>query len=102
MVLSATFVVFPLVLRDVLLIAPELHWQIYLPVFVLSVVGLVPLIVIAEKYRHTKGVFLVGITLIVIAELGLAWTESYTASFIALVLFFSGTKPTTESTNTGR
>ena len=90
MVLSATFVVFPLVLRDVLLIAPEFHWQTYLPVFVLSVVGLVPLIVIAEKYRHTKGVFLVGITLIVIAELGLAWTESYTAAFIALVFFFSG------------
>ncbi len=90
LVLSATFVVFPLVLRDVLLITPALHWETYLPVFVLSVLGMVPLIIIAEKFKKSKAIFLVGIILIVLAELSFAWGEGYSAIFAALVVFFTG------------
>ncbi len=90
LVLSATFVAFPLVLRDVLLIDPALHWKTYLPVFALSVLGMVPLIILAEKFRQSKATFLLGIILILLAELGLAWNSGYTTAFIALVLFFIG------------
>ncbi|MFV2032999.1 MAG: MFS transporter, partial [Gammaproteobacteria bacterium] len=82
LVLSATFVAFPLVLRDVLLIDPALHWKTYLPVFALSVLGMVPLIILAEKFRQSKATFLLGIILILLAELGLAWNSGYTTAFI--------------------
>ncbi|MCZ6470978.1 MAG: MFS transporter, partial [Gammaproteobacteria bacterium] len=90
LVLSATFVVFPLVLRDSLSVAEALHWQIYLPVFVLSVLGMVPLIIVAEKFRKTKSMFLLGIAIVLIAELGLAGATAYEWVFAMLVLFFTG------------
>ncbi len=90
LVLSATFVVFPLVLRDSLSVAEALHWQIYLPVFVLSVLGMVPMIIVAEKFRKTKSMFLLGIAIVLIAELGLAGATTYEWVFAMLVLFFVG------------
>ncbi|MCZ6882383.1 MAG: MFS transporter [Gammaproteobacteria bacterium] len=90
LVLSATFVVFPLVLRDSLSIAEALHWKIYLPVFVLSVLGMVPLIIVAEKFGKTKSMFLLGIAIVLIAELGLAGATTYEWVFAMLVLFFTG------------
>ena len=90
LVLSATFVVFPLVLRDSLLVAEALHWKIYLPVFALSVIGMVPLIIIAEKFQRTRSMFLLGIAIVLIAELGLAAATSYQWVFLMLVLFFTG------------
>jgi MFS family permease len=90
LVLSATFVVFPLVLRDSLLVAEALHWKIYLPVFALSVIGMVPLIIIAEKFDRTRSMFLLGIAIVLIAELGLAAATSYQWVFLMLVLFFTG------------
>ena len=90
LVLSATFVVFPLVLRDSLLIDETLHWKTYLPVFALSVLGMVPLIIIAEKFRKLKSMFLLGIGIVLLAEAGLALAKSYDMAFIMLVLFFIG------------
>jgi len=90
LVLSATFVVFPLVLRDSLLIDETLHWKTYLPVFALSVLGMVPLIIIAEKFRKLKSMFLLGIGIVLLAEAGLALANSYDMAFIMLVLFFIG------------
>jgi MFS family permease len=90
LVLSATFVVFPLVLRDSLLIDETLHWKTYLPVFALSVLGMVPLIIISEKFRKLKSMFLLGIGIVLLAEAGLALAKSYDMAFMMLVLFFIG------------
>ena len=90
LVLSATFVVFPLVLRDSLLVGEAQHWKIYLPVFALSVLGMVPMIILTEKFRKAKSMFLLGIAIVLIAELGLAGANSYEWAFAMLVLFFTG------------
>ena len=90
LVLSATFVIFPLVLRDHLLVDVALHWKTYLPVFALSVIGMVPMIIAAEKFRKAKSMFLLGIAIVLIAELGLAGADSYAWAFAMLVLFFTG------------
>jgi MFS family permease len=87
-VLAATFVVFPLVLQQELMVAEELHWRTYLPVFVLSIAILVPLMIIAEKLRRLRATFLLAIGMMIAAELGLVWSESYLAVFVVLVLFF--------------
>jgi MFS family permease len=90
LVLSATFVIFPLLLRDSLSVDATLHWKTYLPVFALSVLGLVPMVIIAEKFRQAKSMFLLGIGLVLVAELGLAGATSYLWVFVSLVLFFTG------------
>ncbi len=89
LVLSATFVVFPLMLKNQLSIDVALHWKTYLPVFALSVVFLVPMVIIAEKFRKSRALFLFAVGLLVLAELGLALSGSYPAVFIMLVLFFT-------------
>jgi len=88
LVLAATFVVFPLVLQQNLLIEEGLHWRTYLPVFALSVLLLVPMVIVAEKFRKSELVFRLAVMMLVLAETGLAWSNSYVAAFTMLVLFF--------------
>jgi len=90
MVLAATFVLFPLVLRDQLQVPVEQHWKTYLPVFVLSIIFMVPMIIVAEKKNKMKIMFLIGILLVLLAELGLFISSAYVSIFIMLVLFFAG------------
>ena len=88
LVLAATFVVFPLVLQQNLQVDEALHWRTYLPVFLLSILLLVPMIIVAEKFRKSQQVFAVAVVMLALAELGLAWSDSYIAVFSMLVLFF--------------
>ena len=88
LVLSATFVVFPLLLRDYLQIGEAEHWKTYLPVFLLSILLLLPMIIVAEKYRKSSAVFAVAVIMLAAAELGLAISHSYAAVFAMLVIFF--------------
>jgi len=90
MTLAATFVIFPLIMRDQLQLAVDQHWKTYLPVFVISVVLMVPLIINAERNRRLKSMFLVGIALVFLAEAGLFLFDQYLPLFIALVVFFAG------------
>ena len=88
LVLAATFVVFPLVLQQNLMVEEALHWRTYLPVFALSVLLLVPMVIVAEKLRKAQLVFLLAVMMLVLAEIGLARSDSYLAAFAMLVLFF--------------
>ena len=88
LVLSATFVVFPLVLQQNLMVEEALHWRTYLPVFALSVLFLPPMVIVAEKLRKSQLVFRVAVVMLVLAETGLALSDSYLAAFTMLVLFF--------------
>lgn len=90
LILAATFVLFPLVMRDGLGIPLEQHWQTYLPVFALSIVLMLPMIVTAEKKRKLKTMFLLGIASVVAAELLLFIGSQYWMVFVALVIFFAG------------
>ena len=88
LVLAATFVVFPLVLVQDLQVAEALHWRTYLPVFALSILFLPPMIIVAEKMRKAQTVFVIAIVMLVFAEIGLAFSESYLSAFLMMVLFF--------------
>lgn len=91
MILMALFVVTPLLLRDTLQWESAKHWQVYLPVFLGSLVTMVPLIIIAEKYRRMKPVFLSAIVLLAAAAAGLAWLPPAWYSVVGcLYLFFTG------------
>ena len=89
-ILTASFVVVPLLMRDVGLL-PQLHWQVYLPVFVVSMVAIVPFVILAEKKRKMKLVFIGAIATLVVAELGLMQAHSGLFGIIGfLCVFFTG------------
>lgn len=90
LVLSATFVVFPLYLARQLHFPVLHHWQIYLPVFVLAVMLMVPMIIRAEKYNKIKQMLRVAAVLLLVAELGLMLTPNLWVAGVLLVLFFTG------------
>jgi MFS family permease len=90
-ILTATFVVIPLVLRDTLQLETAKHWQIYLPVFVLSMFAMVPFVILAEKNRKMKPVFLAFIGLVALADGGLIVAEDNLLVVGALLfVFFTG------------
>lgn len=66
-ILTAVFVVLPLILVERLGVASADHWQVYVPVLLLSVVGMVPIILLGER-RGAMHRVMVG----VIGALGLA------------------------------
>ena len=88
--LAGTFVLFPLVLRDQLALPVARHWEVYLPVFVISIALMLPMIISAEKKARMKPMFLLGITLVLLSELGMGWFGNFWALFAMLVLFFGG------------
>jgi MFS family permease len=89
MMMTALFLAVPLELRD-LGFATQTHWQIYLPVMVLSVVLMVPFIILAEKRRHMKGVLLGAVAALLLAQLGLfAASHHLVGMLAALLLYFT-------------
>ena len=88
MVLTATFTVLPLILRDNVGLPSQHHWYVYLPVMALSVAAMVPFIIIAERRRRLKQVFLGAILVVAGAEVGLAFWHMTLASVTALLFLF--------------
>ena len=91
MMLTATFTVLPLALSRYTDIPTFAHSYVYLPVMALSIVFMVPLIIVAEKKRKMKPVFLLAVSLIALAEAGLAQFHTHLYSIsAALLIFFIG------------
>jgi MFS family permease len=90
MVLTASFVVLPLALRDVAGLDASKHWHVYLPVMVLSVVFMTPFVIVAEKYRLLKPIFLAAVAALGLSELGMLEFHSSLYGLAAmLTLFFT-------------
>lgn len=87
-ILTGTFVVLPLVLRDEAAVLAADHWKIYLPVLVCSVAAMIPLIILAERKGHTRAVFLAAIGLLMTALAGLYALPVSVVSVVAMLLVF--------------
>jgi len=55
--MTACFVVMPLMLLDIVELPSQDHWQVYLPVLLVSFVAMLPLMIVAEIYRKIREVF---------------------------------------------
>ena len=89
MVLTASFVALPIALVDHAGFAAESHWMVYLGVMLVAMLAMVPFVVIAEKRRKMKPVFIGSILIIVVAELCLAAFNASLAGIIfSLCIFF--------------
>ena len=51
------FVAVPLALRDSVGLSPGRHWQVYVPVLLVSVLSMVPLLLLSMRRRNTMTVF---------------------------------------------
>ncbi len=90
LILTATFVVIPIGLRDAGMV-PESHWMVYLGVVLVAVMIMVPMIIQAEKRGRMKEIFSIAIGMIALSQFGL-WQMSGSLWNIILlmVLFFGG------------
>ncbi len=89
-VLMCVFQVMPLVLQNDLGFDSHQHWKIYLPVFVLSLVLMVPFIIIGERKKAMKPVFVGAVSCMLVAVLLFMETPVLWLTILALVIFFTG------------
>ena len=88
MILTANFVAIPLLLSEQL--EPARHWMIYLPVFVLAFIAMVPFIILAEKYRKMKTVLVMAVLTMILAELLLmSGIHNLGLMVLGLLIFFT-------------
>jgi MFS family permease len=88
--LTASFLVVPGLLRGTLDLAVHNDWLVYLPVLVVSVFVMVPAIIVAEKYRRMKGVFVASVAALAVSQ-AMLYLDSGNLYVLlaALVIFFS-------------
>jgi MFS family permease len=88
--LTASFLVVPELLRTTLGLAVHDQWMVYLPVLLVSVAAMVPAIVVAEKYRRMKGVFVAAVATLVASQIMLYFGAGNPFVLLAaLIVFFS-------------
>jgi len=87
MIITATFLAVPLLLRDVGLVA-EMHWQIYLPAMGIAFLVLIPMMMGAER-NYLKPVLLICVAGLLFTQV-FFWLapDSVTNIFIGVTLFF--------------
>ncbi len=66
------------------------HWEIYLPVVLLSFVFMAPAIIYGEKKQRLRSVLLVAIVLLLIAETVFTQATSVMTIALALLIYFVG------------
>ncbi|WP_439135167.1 MFS transporter [Pseudomaricurvus sp.] len=86
-VLMAAFLVMPSILESQLAFPREQHWMVYLPLLLLAFVAMVPFIIVAEKRRKVKPVFLAAVILLG-AMMGVMAIEQHQRIGFLVGLFF--------------
>ncbi len=89
LILAAGFIVMPLLIVENQIVNIIDSWRLYLPAVLLSFLGMIPLIVISEKFKKTKYILLLSILLLVSSQFIFAESKLDFRLFIAsLTVFF--------------
>jgi predicted MFS family arabinose efflux permease len=89
--LTASFLVVPGLLHSTLHVDSRDQWSVYLPVLIASVAVMVPAIVVAERYRRMKSVFVAAVAALAASEfLLLAASGNRYTLLAAITMFFAG------------
>ncbi len=91
-VLTAMFVVIPLLLSQRVGMDSTEHWKVYVPVMLASIVFMAPLVMASAKKERVMPIFLAGIILLMIAQIILFVSKLDNVYSVALCLlvFFVG------------
>ncbi|AOV17573.1 MFS transporter [Acidihalobacter aeolianus] len=87
-VLTANFVVLPVVLTHLTGIAAGDSWELYLPVMLVAFILMVPLIIIAERRRKMKSMFLGAIAVLGLSEILYLFSDHSVIEMMATLLIF--------------
>lgn len=89
LILTCAFIAMPIFLKENNIVDIKDSWQMYLPIIILSFVGMLPMVILASKYQKIKPVFLSAIALLIISQILFYQIQlTYTSFFILLTLFF--------------
>lgn len=85
----AMFIVVPFALKETSGMSENLHWQIYLPVLVVSFLFMIPAIIYAEKKAKLKPVFIAAVGLMLMAQLAFAYSiHTFWGIVASLMVYF--------------
>ncbi len=88
--LTLTFFALPIALFEYAGLAKEQHGLIYLPVLILAFISMIPFVIIAEKRRKMKAIFIGSIATLAIAQFGWSMVStSLHGILFCLWLFFT-------------
>ena len=89
LILAAGFIVMPILIIENQIVSMSDNWHLYLPAMLLSFIGMLPLIVISEKFQKTKHILMLSILLLVVSQLLFLNTNYNFSLFLAtLTIFF--------------
>jgi len=89
LILTASFVAIPTLLKDEMGLNQGDHWKVYLPVMLAAFLAMAPLVM--RSSRGAGSVFLASIALVGGAQLGLLWApHHWIVLLLMLWLFFTG------------
>ena len=89
LILAAGFIVMPILLVENQIVSMVDNWHLYLPAIFLSFIGMLPLIVISEKFKKTKYILMLCILLLIISQfIFLNASLSFQLFLITLTIFF--------------
>lgn len=89
-ILMALFLLVPGLLLDVAGLERDRHWLVYLPALALSIAGMVPMMIMAERKGRMRGMFLLGISLLMLAIVVLSAASVPLMIYLGMWLFFIG------------
>jgi len=86
-VLTAMFVVVPIILLEQAKLPSQDHWRVYVPALLGSVLFMLPMIFLSSRKKYLMRIFRAGICLLLIAQCLLMWRPLGVAG-MAICLFF--------------
>lgn len=90
LILTCAFIAVPLLLVENKIILSDLsdNWSVYLPVMLLSFVGMLPIIIIAEKFKKHKSMIVVAILIMAISQFLFYQVALTYATFLSIMTLF--------------
>ncbi len=88
--LMGLFLVVPGALRDVAGLHRDHHWMVYLPALALSIAGMVPMMILAERRGRMHAMFLVAIGLLLVAVPSVVFAPDAPVLYLGILCFFIG------------
>ena len=89
LILASGFIVMPLLIMKNQIVSMADNWQLYLPAVLFSFIGMVPLIIISERFKKTKYILLLSILLLIISQIVFFISDlNFSTFLITLTIFF--------------
>ena len=89
MILSSGFIVMPLLIVENNIVTMVDNWQLYIPAMLFSFIGMLPLIILSERYKKTKPILLSCIVILILSQ-GMFFTLNlnFKVFLVILTIFF--------------